>query len=262
MSENTKTKPKGVSISFTALAEDDGEGVRYQVNEFPAIIGKNDGCEINIDGVGVAGTHAQLTWSDNSLFIEDMGTGGVTMVNTSMIKKAKLRNGDLVEVGEGKLLVQIGTVTKEETEESSKLSTKSAEEKNIKVWIAGFNSEFREWVNIHLIKEFKGVHAYRTGEDILVDVSKSILKGRPPEAIIFDLRVPIINGINAAISVRAYEQGYKAEKKIPIVFLFDPPGKSSFDKVAHFCRPVKVISPGNTPEETKAALKDYIVSLG
>jgi len=261
MAEDTKIKPKGVSVSFTALDDSPGEGSRYQVEEFPAVIGKNDDCEIIIDGVGVAGTHAKLSWADNSLFIEDLETGGVTMVNTSMVKKAKLRNGDLLEVGEGKLLVQIGTAPENEMESDIPSSENVKADQNKKVWIAGFNSDFRDWVNNELAREHKGVHAYRTGEDILVDVSKSLSNGQLPSAIVFDLRVPIINGINAAISIRAFEQGHKSKDRILMVFLFDPPEKSSFDKVINFCKPVNLISPGNSQDETKAALKDFISNL-
>jgi len=259
MTEDGKIKPKGVSISLTALADDDGEGVRYHVKELPAIIGRSDKCEVVIDGVGVAENHAQLTWSDNSLFLEDMGTGGVTMVNTSMVKNAKLRNGDLLEVGDGKLLVQIGTA--EEEEEEPETSTETSAKKNGRVWVAGFGSELRDWFNSEIKKEYTGSHAYRTGEDILVDMSKSISKGRQPSAIVLDLRIPIINGINVAISLRAYEQGYKVEERIPIVFLFDPPSKSSFEKVMKFCSPVKILSPGKSIEETKATMKEYIESI-
>ncbi len=56
-----------------------------------------------------------------------------------------------------------------------------------------------------------------------------------------------------AIAARAYELGYRVEHPLPIVFLFKPPDSSSFEKVVSFCRPVKVISPGENEEAAKKA---------
>ena len=61
--------------------------------------------------------------------------------------------------------------------------------------------------------------------------------------MIIDFKMPIINGINTAISLRAYERAYKRDSLIPVLFFCDPPDSEAFRKVLSFCSPA-MLFPG------------------
>lgn len=133
------------------------------------------------------------------------------------------------------------------------------EQSSGKVWAAGFSPTFRNWFGAGLGKEL-GIEteAFKTGEDVLVSLTRALEKNQPPALLILPLRLPIVNGINVAIAARAFELGYNQRGHIPIVFLFNPPDSGSFRKVVKFCQPLQVVTPGEGEDALKAAARDLV----
>ncbi len=250
MDEGKKPLPQGVSASLLAL-EGPGEGERFVLASTPCVIGRGEKADLRVDGVGVAERHALLTFHNDSLFIEDLGSGGVTRVNERMASSQKLINGDIVEIGEGKLLVQFSSLKLGDEASDPAMAPREAagernnDEKRAAVWSAGFYPEFREWMRTDVGPELGvEVETFRTGEEILAAASGAMFKDRPPSIILLDLRLPLVNGINVAIAIRAYELGYKKNQRVNLAFVFNPPDSASFDKVIKFCQPVSLVVPG------------------
>lgn len=77
--------------------------------EYPCFIGrKGSSCEIQIDDSKVSRIHAQLSLSDNKIFIEDMQSLNGTCVNGDFISSAtEIRTGDELLIGKTHLSVEI-----------------------------------------------------------------------------------------------------------------------------------------------------------
>jgi CheY-like chemotaxis protein len=249
--------PAGVSITFTGL-EGPGQGTRYSIKVLPAYLGSGDQMDLLLSGPGVAESHARLTLAEGGLFLEDLGSGGITRVNDLAAKRVRLQTGDIVEIGEAKLLAQVSVP--QGTELSAPAPVRPAKRRQLaRVWVAGFSGAVRSWFEQELGKslEIEG-RAFRNGEELLMALSESLGQEQAPDLIILDLRLPIINGINAAVAVRGYELGFNRLERIPMVFLFDPPDSSNFDKVLNFCQPAQAVSPCGDDEQ---CLKDRIGEL-
>lgn len=254
MPDEKKPLPPGASISFTAL-DGPSQSVRYTLESLPSSIGSGPEADVTLPGMGVAPMHAQIALLDNEVFLEDLGSGKITRANTRNIKRARLQNGDIIEIGDIRLLFHLTLPAAPAKAGSGAARAKTTP----KVWAVGFSAEFREW----FVKELGGklkfeAEAFGNGEDVLTAMSKALGDGSPPSLLLLDLRIPIMNGINVAIAVRAYEQGFRQEEKIPLIFMFDPPEQTSFEKVIKFCQPLRVVPPGEGEEGLKIAARKVI----
>lgn len=66
-------------------------------------LGRDPGCDIALAGKMVSRSHARITAQNNQFILEDLNSGKGTILNDRKIKKAKLKHGDLIIVGEFEL---------------------------------------------------------------------------------------------------------------------------------------------------------------
>lgn len=256
MPSDKQALPAGVSITFTGL-EGPGQGRRYAVKVLPAYIGSGDYADLLLSGAGVAESHARLTLAEGGLFLEDLATGELTRVNDLAVKRTRLQTGDIVEIGEVKLLAQVAVPQGVTLSEPAARPVRKP--KRARIWIAGFTPAVREWFGTELSQAVEvEALAFRTGEEMLTGLSEALGQNHAPDLIILDLRLPVINGINSAVAVRAYELGFNRLERIPMVFLFDPPESSNFDKVLSFCQPAQAVSPCGDDEQ---CLRDRLAEI-
>lgn len=251
-----QTLPAGGSFSLTVMQGLPGRS-RFAISSFPALIGARPEAEVPLQLPQVAPSQARLIWVGESMYLEDLARSGATRVNDKVVDRVRIQNGDIIEIGPVKMLVQLSLPAAKEPEETEETLAKSA-------WVVGFSTEFREWWREELSAELDlQLEAFRTGEEILIALSNALGRGMPPSLIILDLRLPMINGINLAIAARAFELGFRRQNLIPMVFLFDPPeGNTSFEKVVKFCQPVRVFSPSGSEEETRDIARDLAAEVG
>jgi len=220
-------------------------------------IGSGAEAGLKLPGLGVAENHALLSMQDNEIFLEDQGSGMVTRANARTIQRARVLNGDIIEIGDVRLLFHITLRAGKAPEKAA--ARKGKAKAQPRVWMVGFGPEFRRWFIEDMAQKLQvEAAAFATGEDILLAMSQALAQGSTPSLVILDLRIPIMNGINVAIAIRAYELGFGMEEKIPLIFMFSPPEQASFDKVLNFCQPLRVVAPGEGEEELKIAARKVI----
>jgi len=131
-----------------------------------------------------------------------------------------------------------------------------------KLWAAGFSESFKERLDSGLDQGLKvETELFPDGEEVLVSLTRALSRDQAPDLLVLELRLPIINGINVAIAIRAFELGYSRTERIPIVFFFDPPASSSFHKVVKFCQPLTVIAPGHSQDSIREAIEQLALEL-
>jgi len=252
-----QTLPEGASFSLTVMQGMPGRA-RYALDHFPALIGSRPDAEVPLQLPQVAPSQARLLWVGETVYIEDLARAGTTRVNDQVADRIRLRNGDIIEIGPVKLLVQLSQPAARSAEEPAE------EPLTQTAWAVGFSEEFRQWWRGELADELDlKLEAFRTGEEVLVALSVALGKQQPPALIILDLRLPMINGINLAIAARAFELGFRRQNLIPLVFLFDQPdASSSFEKVVKFCSPIRVFSPSGSEAEARDIARDLAAEIG
>lgn len=83
---------------------------RYVVEDNETFIGRNeDKCQIVLNDPEVSGMHAVIKKSFVNLIIEDKDSSNGTLVNGERINKQELKEGDVVTIGDTKLIVEVSS---------------------------------------------------------------------------------------------------------------------------------------------------------
>lgn len=102
------------------------------------------------------------------------------------------------------------------------------------------------------------------GEDMIIHVINSMQNAMNSQVnlIVLDVPMPFLNGINAAIGLRAIERTYPLHRLIPLLFLTRKPCDDTFKKVIKFLSPAKYagLGPSDHPQELAPRLA-RIISL-
>jgi len=103
----------------------------------------------------------------------------------------------------------------------------------------------------------------KNGQEFL---EKAVARERaelPISLVILDVNMPILNGVNAAISLRSVERAIGPSKKIPILFFTSQKCDDIFKKVLTYCAPAHYINKGtgSSPEDFAERLFHVIAGL-
>lgn len=78
-------------------------GRKHAAGRFPWLIGRSAGADLQLEEPGVFDRHLELRLNDAEAFELSVGPGAVALVNGQPVREARLRNGDLIELGAVKL---------------------------------------------------------------------------------------------------------------------------------------------------------------
>lgn len=105
----------------------------------------------------------------------------------------------------------------------------------------------------------KSVDACKDGEEFISTVVERIKDKQSISLTILDVNMPILNGINAAVLLRAIEKGYGKNKPVPILFFTSYKCDDTFKKVLKYCAPAKYINKGTGSSAEEFAERLYHV---
>lgn len=75
----------------------------YELDQEKLIIGRKPGNDIQIDNLAVSGKHSMVITILDDSFLEDLGSTNGTYVNSKLVKKHALKNGDVIAIGKHEL---------------------------------------------------------------------------------------------------------------------------------------------------------------
>lgn len=96
-------RPKPASeAGYARLAMIKGpeRGTVFPVILKETLIGRIDSNHLVIDDRSVSRVHARILLEEDGVYLEDLGSRGGTLVNNVRIERARLRDGDVIHVGE------------------------------------------------------------------------------------------------------------------------------------------------------------------
>ncbi|MBE9504697.1 MAG: response regulator [Proteobacteria bacterium] len=108
----------------------------------------------------------------------------------------------------------------------------------------------------------KDVIASKDGSDFITLFVKKISKKTPFSLVILDVSMPILNGVNAAIAMRAIEKALKM-KSTPVLFFTAQKCDENFKKVLTYCKPALYVNKGisSTPDLLASRVSQVIIKL-
>jgi hypothetical protein len=99
-----KTFTGKISTSQHAYLEIMGEQERVLLGEDDAVIGRIPDCDIQLQAGNVSRKHARILYFNEEYQIEDLGSTNGIYVNGIKIQKCILRDHDVIEIGDVKML--------------------------------------------------------------------------------------------------------------------------------------------------------------
>lgn len=106
----------------------------------------------------------------------------------------------------------------------------------------------------------KDIIESENGRTFLSQLSDLLKANAQVDLVILDVNMPVINGIDAARTVRALEAGLKRTRKIPILFFSIVKCDENFKKIMNLTKPSAYLNKGNSSdkEEFSRRLLDVI----
>lgn len=83
------------------------EDVQIPLPSERCVIGRNADCDVRLPDASVSNHHAELVFTKDRCFIEDLQSTNGTYVNKRRVMRAELRDGDSVAIGRQLLTVQL-----------------------------------------------------------------------------------------------------------------------------------------------------------
>jgi len=219
--------PWKLTITVTGGSQ---RGEHYAFFKDLVLIGRSKRADLNLNDSLVSAEHSRIIMSENAVEVEDLGSKDGTFVNQLPVQRINLNSGDRIQIGRSELEVRI-----EQLAEKDRLSSVIYQT----ALIAGYSEPERDYLCENLTESLVAAHSFgfAKGEELLAAAAQWFEQMRGPDLVILDFKMPIINGINTAISLRAYERAYKRPSLVPILFFCDPPDSEGFRKVLTFCAP-------------------------
>jgi len=194
------------------------------------VIGRSKRADLVLNDTAISAEHSRILIMEDAVEVEDLGSKNGTFLNQLPVQRSVIKSGDRLMIGRTEMEIRL-----EELSEKDRLS--SAIYPN--ALIAGYMDEERNFIVEVLTRNLVAARAwaFKNGEDLLAEAVKWFEQERAPGLVILDFKMPIINGINTAISLRAYERAYKRNSLASILFFCDPPDSEGFRKILTFCAP-------------------------
>ena len=101
------------------------------------------------------------------------------------------------------------------------------------------------------------------GSNFLSTFTAMLLKNSKVGLVILDVNMPIMNGANAAIAMRAVERAFGLGQPVPILFFTVKQCDEQFRKLLKFCSPAMYINKGQsaTPLEMQERVDKVVIQL-
>ena len=204
-------------------------GERYEFVQDSVLIGRSSRADLVLKDPAVSAEHCRIRLGE-VVEIEDLNSKNGTLVNRLAVERSILRSGDKIQLGTTELRINLEPLSEKDRLIYALYPS---------LFIAGFSEPERKFLEQEAVKSLLAGRAlsFPTGEQLLIETARWLEQGQSPGMVILDIKMPIINGINTAISLRAYERAYQSPSSAFIVFFADQSESEAFKKVLAFCSP-------------------------
>jgi CheY-like chemotaxis protein len=205
-------------------------GEQFEFYKDSVLVGRSKRADLILNDTAISSEHLRILMKEDAVEVEDLGSKNGSFLNQQPVDRASITTGDRIQLGKSELEIKLELITEKNRLSSAIYSS---------VMLAGFNEPQRDYFSETLVSSLVAarVFGFNNGEEVLIESVRWFEEMRGPDLMILDFKMTVINGINTAISLRAYERAYKRDSLIPVLFFCDPPDSDSFRKVLTFCSP-------------------------
>jgi CheY-like chemotaxis protein len=103
----------------------------------------------------------------------------------------------------------------------------------------------------------------QNGEEFLATVTEMLAGQKPVGMVFLDVLMPVLDGVNAALALRAIEKGLKTSKPIPILFFTVKKCDEEFRKLLHRVSPALYVNKISdaSPQQLVQRLQNIVARL-
>ncbi|MEO7195749.1 MAG: DUF3662 and FHA domain-containing protein [Pseudonocardiaceae bacterium] len=87
-----------------SLSVDDGSNRHHQLTEGATVVGRGQEAQFRLPDTGVSRRHLEITWDGQRATLADLGSTNGTTVNGTPVQTWQLADGDVVRVGQSRLV--------------------------------------------------------------------------------------------------------------------------------------------------------------
>ncbi|MGH3765878.1 MAG: DUF3662 and FHA domain-containing protein [Pseudonocardiaceae bacterium] len=87
-----------------SLTLDDGSNRHYELTEGSTVVGRGQEAQFRLPDTGVSRRHLEITWDGRVALLADLGSTNGTTVNGTPVQTWQLVDGDVVRVGQSRLV--------------------------------------------------------------------------------------------------------------------------------------------------------------
>lgn len=95
---------RGYRQLSASLTLDDGSNRHYQLTEGATVVGRGQDAQFRLPDTGVSRRHLEITWDGQTAVLADLGSTNGTTVNGTPVQTWQLVDGDVVRVGQSRLV--------------------------------------------------------------------------------------------------------------------------------------------------------------
>lgn len=133
------------------------------------------------------------------------------------------------------------------------------------ILVAEDSAVFREVLRDKLVEQGLTRNAVMTanGEEFLTVFTNRLFRSQPVSLCILDIRMPVFNGVNAALALRSIEKGFERPRRTPILFFSTVKCDEALREALRYTSPSRYINKGtsNSPDELAARLLEVVQRL-
>jgi hypothetical protein len=94
----------GDRLVSASLSLDDGSDRYYELAEGSMVVGRGQEAQFRLPDTGVSRRHLEITWDGRTALLTDLGSTNGTTVNGTPVQTWQLIDGDVVRVGQSRLV--------------------------------------------------------------------------------------------------------------------------------------------------------------
>ena len=234
-----------ISLAFTVGPL---KGKRVRLTKSVVTVGRKQPADIVIPDPTVSGSHARFEVVNKAVTLFDCKSTNGTMVSGQKIETAAVNNMDEVGFGDTRALITIvddpyglysddfgagdsddeqpaATIPVSESFDHCLLGGYSPQQKGIIENIIREKKLAKDWISVNNGGEF--VQAAAIG----------LRDKRPIDIVITEIRLPLLNGVQAAIAFRHLEKAFGEKTPAPIVLFTELGRDANVDKALEYLKP-------------------------
>ena len=227
------------------------KGERIRLTKSVVTVGRKAPADIVVPDPTVSGAHARFEIVNGIVTLHDTKSTNGTLVGGKKIEKSTVNNMDEVGFGDTRALLTVVHDPYGLYSDDLDAAGANASDSGIgartdlfeNCLLGGYN--FRQKMTLEeMIREqrlAKECNSATGGGEFIEIAARGFKDGNPTDLVITEIRMPLLNGVQASIAFRHMEKAYGIMTPAPIVLFTELAGDANIAKAVEYLKPAKYL---------------------